>query len=181
MGDACGALWPLSATQLAPSHFLHVGQVPAEPVVLGLPPQCQPALTTPAPMSDMMVEPSWLTVALPIATKLARSWSYEYISVTARGASPSTFGIVMRAGGLKWVPTGWMVTMKRGCWPKPGDIGTLSMLTGVTDTQPLREPPGKVAEQGAMVRAKPGASGMVTVPPVVSLTHTRLAGLSSGR
>ena len=78
--------------------------------------------------------------------------------MTARGASPSTLGIVMRAGGLKCVPTGWIVTRKRGCWPKPGDIGLLSMLTGVTETQPEREPPGNVAEPGAMVSAKPGAS-----------------------
>ncbi len=35
-----------------------------------------------------MTEPSSLTVPVPIDTKAARSWSYEYISVTCRGRQP---------------------------------------------------------------------------------------------
>ena len=53
-----------------------------------------------------MTEPSSLTVPVPIDTNDARSWSYEYISVTCRGARPSTFGSVSCAAGLKCVPTG---------------------------------------------------------------------------
>ena len=64
-----------SAMQLLPEHFWQVGQVPALPVVLGSPPQCQPALSTPTPGSDLMTDPSSLTVAVPIATNDARSWS----------------------------------------------------------------------------------------------------------
>src|SRR5215467_5559810 len=64
-----------SATQLLPEHLLQVGHVPALPVVLGSPPQCQPAFSTPTPGSDLMTEPSSLTVAVPIATNDARSWS----------------------------------------------------------------------------------------------------------
>src|ERR1700721_3794274 len=62
-----------SATQALPLHFLHVGQVPALPVALGLPPQFQPALSTPTPGSERMSAPSSLTVALPMATNVARS------------------------------------------------------------------------------------------------------------
>ena len=57
------------------------------------------------------------------------------------------------------VPTGWMVTTKRGCCPKPGTMGTLSMLTGVTVTHPVCEPPGKVAEPGAMMSRRNPALG----------------------
>ena len=49
--------------------------------------------------------------------------------------------------------------MKRGCWPKLGAIGTLSALTGVTVTHPLRDPPGNVAAPGSSVSEKPGTSG----------------------
>ena len=64
--------------------------------------------------------------------------------MTARGVRPSTFGSVIAAGGLNIAPAGWIVTMKRGCWPKPGTIGTLSRCTTVTLTQPVFDPPGNV-------------------------------------
>src|SRR5688572_9975396 len=170
--ETWGGFWVLSATQLVPWHFWQVGQVPALPTGFGLPPQCQPALITPTPGSDEISDPSSLTVPVPIATNADRSWSYEYISVTCRGASPSTFGSVNFAGGLNTVPTGWIVTTKRGCCPNPGDIGTLSPLTGVTVTHPDRDPPANVADPGAIVRANPGTCGNVSVPPVVSETHS---------
>jgi hypothetical protein len=62
--------------------------------------------------------------------------------------------------------------MNLGCWPKPGAIGTLSEFTGVTVMQPLRLPPGKVAEFAATVSEKPGEEGSVRVPPTVSLTQS---------
>jgi hypothetical protein len=72
--------------------------------------------------------------------------------------------------------------MKRGCCPKPGTIGTLSPWTTVTLTQPVFEPPGKVTCPGPKVREKPGASGMVSVPPpVVGVTHSWFAVFSGSR
>ena len=67
---------PGLGTQLDPSHAWHSGHVPALPVELGLPPQCQPALITPTPGSELNArEPSALTVPVPMATNAARSWS----------------------------------------------------------------------------------------------------------
>src|SRR5258708_3804339 len=90
----------------------------APPEVAGLPPQCQPPWTTPTPGSERNTEPSSLTLAVPMLTNIPRSWSKEYISVTWPGARPSTFGMVIAAGGSKRVPAGWMGTMTRGCWPE---------------------------------------------------------------
>jgi hypothetical protein len=41
-----------------------------------------------------------------MATNDPMSWSKEYISVTALGLRPSTFGSVIAAGGLKTAPAG---------------------------------------------------------------------------
>src|ERR1017187_1414429 len=72
--------------------------------------------------------------------------------------------------------------MNLGCWPKPGDIGTLSPWTTVTLTQPSFAPPGKVTCPGPNVSEKPGASGMVNVPPpVAAVTQSLLIGLSGSR
>jgi hypothetical protein len=102
--------------------------------------------------------------------------------VTCLGARPSTFGKVIGAGGLNNAPDGWMVTMKRGCWPKPGTMGTLSGCTTVTLTQPVCDPPGNVTCPGANVSEKPGASGIVSVPPpVVAVTQSWLLVLIGNR
>lgn len=58
--------------------------------------------------------------------------------------------------------------MNFGCCPKPGAIGTLSGWTAVTLTQPAFEPPGNVTCPGPNVSQKPGASGIVSVPPPVA-------------
>ena len=69
-----------------------------------------------------------------------------------------------------------MVTMKRGCWPKPGAIGTLSAFTAVTLMQPVFEPPGNVTWPGLNVSENPGASAIVSVPPpVASVTQSAFA------
>src|ERR1041384_1707826 len=99
----------------------------------------------------------------------------------ALGGSPSMFGIVIGAGGLNTVPTGWIDTMKRGCWPNPGAIGTLSPLTPVTETHPVFVPPGKVADPGSTVNANPGDCGSVNVPPCVASTQSRLTVSRAGR
>src|SRR5262249_54603650 len=104
-------------THVEPLQVWHSGQSAAVPAVAGLPPQCQPPLRIPVPGSDRITVPSSLTVAVPVATKLPMSWSNEYSSVTSPGARPSTLGCVTAAGGSKRTPGGWMVTMKRGCWP----------------------------------------------------------------
>ena len=69
-------------------------------------PDCQPAFKTPTPGSDVITEPSGLTVADPTVTNEARSWSYEYISGLLLGGKALTFGMVIAAGGLKMVPMG---------------------------------------------------------------------------
>src|SRR5579871_2316058 len=74
-----------------------------------------------------------------------------------------------------------MVTINRGCCPKPGDIGTLSPLTGVTEMHPVLEPPGKVAEPGATVSEKPGDWGSVRVPPWVASTQSWFTVSRAGR
>ena len=72
--------------------------------------------------------------------------------------------------------------MNRGCCPKPGTMGTLSPLTTVTLTHPAFEPPGNVTCPGANVNEKPGASGIVSVPPpVVAVTHSLFTVLSGSR
>ena len=159
-----------------------MGQVATAPVWFGLPPQCQPAFSTPTPTLDRMTCPSSLTAPVPMATNDPMSWSKEYISVTSRGLSPSTFGRVIGAGGLKIAPEGWIVTMNRGCCPNPGTIGTLSPCTTVTLTQPVFEPPGNVTWPGANVSENPGASGIVSVPPpLVAVTQSWLFVLSGRR
>src|SRR5262245_35229599 len=64
------------------SHSPQLWQQPAPP---GAAPQCQPALTTPTPGFDVMVEPSAATVPHPMVTNSSRSWSYENISTSAPG------------------------------------------------------------------------------------------------
>jgi len=137
-------------------------------------------LRTPTPGFDRIVRPSSLTVPVPIATNDPMSWSKEYISVTALGESPSTLGSVMGAGGLNVAPAGWIVTIKRGCWPKPGTIGTLSPWTTVTLTQPFLEPPGKVTCPGPKVKEKPGASLISSVPPPLAASTQSLFAVLSG-
>src|SRR5690348_3120033 len=136
--------------------FLH-GSSSHLPVWAGSPPQCQPAFNTPTPGLERITCPSSLTTPVPMATNEPMSWSNEYISVTALGLSPSTLGSVIAAGGLKIAPDGWIVTMNRGCWPKPGIIGTLSPCTTVTVTQPSFDPPGNVTWPGLNDSEKPGA------------------------
>src|SRR5262245_13130852 len=99
----------------------------------------------------------------------------------ARGASPSTFGREIGAGGLNIVPAGWIETINRGCCPKPGLMGTFSGFTVVTVMQPVREPPGNVAVPGATVNANPGDCGKVSVPPCVSSTHNLFTVSRAGR
>src|SRR4051794_16797204 len=113
------------------------------PVGFGFPPDCQPLLMTPTPGSETIVEPSSLAEPVPTATNCQRSWSNEYISVTSPGARPSRLGMVIAAGGSKCTPGGWTVTMKRGCCPKPGVIGILSLWTSVAEIVPARLPLGK--------------------------------------
>src|SRR5688572_27561403 len=70
--------------------------------------------------------------------------------------------------------------MNRGCWPKPGTIGTLSPCTTVTLTHPSFDPPGNVTCPGPNVSENPGASAIVSVPPpVVAVTQSWFA-VSSG-
>jgi hypothetical protein len=58
-------------------------------------------------------------------------------------------------------------------------MGTLSLWTTVTLTQPVIELPGNITLPGTIVNEKPGASGIVSVPPpVVAVTHSWFAELS---
>ena len=43
------------------------------PVGFGIPAQSHPAFSTPTPLSQLMVEPSSLVVAVPMATNVLRS------------------------------------------------------------------------------------------------------------
>ena len=97
----------------------------AAPTAVELPPQCQPAFRTPTP---------GLERTIPVIAHDARADRDKRANVVIEGIHlghftrprPSTFGSVIGAGGLNTAPDGWMVTMNRGCWPKPGTIGTLS-------------------------------------------------------
>src|ERR1700730_7136879 len=60
---------PVVGAQLTPSHFEHCGHSLGVPKSAGLPPQCQPALTTPTPGLETITEPSSETVAGPMLTK----------------------------------------------------------------------------------------------------------------
>jgi hypothetical protein len=72
--------------------------------------------------------------------------------------------------------------MNLGCCPNPGDIGTLSPWTTVTLTQPSFAPPGNVTCPGPNVSEKPGASGIVNVPPpVAAVTQSWFAGFNGKR
>jgi len=72
--------------------------------------------------------------------------------------------------------------MNRGCCPKPGVIGTLSGCTTVTPMHPSLAPPGKVTWPGPKVSEKPGASGIVSVPPpVVDVTQSWFTALNGSK
>ena len=113
---------------------------------------------------------------MPIATNEPMSWSNEYISVTSRGVRPSTFGSVIAAGGLKMRARRLNGDDEARLLAEAGHHRHLVAVDdGDADAAGLRAA-GERHLAGANVSEKPGASGIVSVPPpVVGVTHSWLA------
>ncbi len=114
--------------------------------------KCHPGARIPTPGSDSIINPSSLTVPVPITSQSPASWLKDQMRLFSPGSNPSKLGNTTGAGTSKVVaPSAWMEITKlgsrfggRGAGSRSGLTGTIAACVATLPFSSCAEPAGNV-------------------------------------